>query len=104
RETVRNACADQQRAGEPRTLRVRDRVDVGLRGARALEYVLEQWQRPADVVARRQLRYDAAVFAVHRDLRVQRMGEQAALGIVEREAGFVAGAFYAENEHGSRSR
>jgi hypothetical protein len=30
---------------------------------------------------------------------MQRMGEQAALGVVEREPGFVARAFDAENEH-----
>jgi hypothetical protein len=37
---------------------------------------------------------------MHRDLRMQRVREQAALRVVERETGFVAGAFDAENEHG----
>ena len=46
------------------------------------------------------LGHDAAVFAVHGDLRVERVREQAALRVVEREAGFVTGAFDAENEHG----
>jgi hypothetical protein len=36
---------------------------------------------------------------MHRNLRMQRVREQAALSVVEREAGFVAGAFDAENEH-----
>ena len=59
----------------------------------------EQRQRAPDMVARRQFRHDAAVFPMHRDLRMQRVREQAALRVVERETGFVAGAFDAENEH-----
>jgi hypothetical protein len=34
---------------------------------------------------------------MHRDLRMQRVREQAAPGVVERKAGFVAGAFDAED-------
>jgi hypothetical protein len=36
---------------------------------------------------------------MHRNLRMQRVREQAALSVVERETGFVTGAFDAENEH-----
>jgi hypothetical protein len=37
---------------------------------------------------------------VHRDLRVQGMGQQPALRIVQSEAGFIAGGFDAEDNHG----
>ena len=39
-------------------------------------HFLEQRQRAADVVARCELGHDAAVFAVHGDLRVERVREQ----------------------------
>ncbi|ABA52958.1 hypothetical protein BURPS1710b_A0840 [Burkholderia pseudomallei 1710b] len=99
RERVRDARADEQRAREAGPLRERDRVDVVAARAACGEHLFEQRQRAANVVARRELGNDTAVFAVHRDLRVKRVREQAALGVVEREAGFVAGAFDAENEH-----
>ena len=63
----------------------------------SVHHLFEQRQRAPDVIARRQFRHDAAVLAMHRDLRMQRVRKQAALRVVEREAGFVAGAFDAEN-------
>ena len=66
--------------------------------ARSMHF-LEQRQRAPDMVARRQFGHDATVLPMHRDLRMQRVREQAALCVVERETGFVAGAFDAENEH-----
>jgi hypothetical protein len=45
------------------------------------------------VVAGGQFRHDTAVFPMHGDLRMQRVRKQAALGVVERKAGFVAGTF-----------
>lgn len=81
-----------------------DRVDVVAMRAALGHHFVEQRQRAANVVARCELGHDAAVFAVHRDLRMERVCEQAALRVVEREAGFVAGAFDAENEHGSGRR
>ncbi len=49
-----------------------------------------------DVVARGELGHHAAVRLVHRHLRMQRVGQQAASAVVEREAGLVAGGFDAE--------
>ena len=50
----------------------------------------------ADVVAAREFGHDAAVGAVHVDLRVQRVGEEP-FGIGnESDAGFVAGGFNAK--------
>ena len=61
--------------------------------------MLEQRDRAPDMVARRQFRHHAAVLLVHRHLRVQGVGQQAALRVVEREAGFVTGGFDAKNNH-----
>ena len=53
------------------------------------------------MVARGQFRHHAAVGLVHRHLRMHGMGEQAALRVVEGDAGFVAGGFDAEDKHGA---
>jgi hypothetical protein len=52
------------------------------------------------MVARRKFWYHAAVFLVHRDLRVQGVGKQAALRVVQSKAGFIAGGFDTEDNHG----
>ncbi|OIQ78955.1 beta-galactosidase YesZ [mine drainage metagenome] len=93
---------DQQRAGQTGTLRVGDHVDVAQRAAGVGQRALHQRQRARDVVARRQLRDDAAVIAVHRDLRVQRVGEQPVRAVVDCHAGLVARRFQAE--HAQRHR
>ena len=72
-------------------------VDLFGLDRRTREHLFEQGNRAPDVVARGQLGYDAAVFFMHRHLRMQCVRQQAALGIVEREAGFVAGGFDAED-------
>jgi len=87
--------ADQQRAGQPRTLGVGDRIDLRQRSAAVLEGLLQQRNRAADVVARCQFRHHAAVRRMHRNLRVQRMRQQALFGIDQRNAGFVTGGFNA---------
>ncbi|MNT70374.1 hypothetical protein D3C72_2087550 [compost metagenome] len=51
------------------------------------------------MVAAGQLRHHAAVFGVHRHLRVQLVGNQAAFGVVQRDAGFVARRFNSQYEH-----
>lgn len=71
--------------------------------ARLGHHLFEERQRAADVIARREFRHHAAVLAMHGDLRVKGVRKQPALGVVEREAGFVAGTFDAENEHGVTS-
>ena len=67
-----------------------------------LEYMAYEWQRAADMVARGKFRHDAAIFGVHVDLGMQGVCEQAVLGVVKRDAGFVAGRFDAEDYHGCR--
>jgi hypothetical protein len=74
-------------------------IDFTARGAGPLQYFFEQRQGTPDMVARREFRYHAAILPVHRNLRMQGVRQQAALRVVERESGFVAGAFDAENEH-----
>ena len=65
--------------------------------ARLLQDLPGQRQHAPDVVARSQFRHHAAVFGVHRHLGMQGVGEQAALGMVQRNAGFVAGGFDSED-------
>ena len=69
--------ADQQRAGQARAARVGDDVDVAPSvGAGRAQDLARQRQDAADVVARSELRNDAAVVGVHLDLAVQRLREQ----------------------------
>jgi hypothetical protein len=37
---------------------------------------------------------------MHRDLRMQRMREQSAFGVIQSDTGFIAGGFDTENDHG----
>jgi hypothetical protein len=41
---------------------------------------------------------------MHGDLRVKRMRQQAALRVIQRQAGFITGGFDAENDHGKNGR
>ena len=97
-QPIGDAGADQQRAGKSRALRVGDAVEVGKRSAGLAQHRFGQRHHPTDVVARGELGHDSAVGLVHRHLRMQRMGEQAASAVVQREPGLVAGGFYAEYE------
>ncbi|MNS94906.1 hypothetical protein D3C72_1291380 [compost metagenome] len=95
--------ADQQRAGKARALGEGDGVDV-LAGAAGIgQHLFEQRQHTADMVARGEFGHHAPIVAVHGDLRVQRMREQAGLGVVEGQPGFVAGRFDAEDKHGEEA-
>ncbi len=49
--------------------------------------------------ARRQFRHHPAVFVVHRDLRIQRMRQQAVRAVIQRNTGFIAGGFDAKHQH-----
>jgi hypothetical protein len=51
------------------------------------------------MIARRELRDDAAVVRMHRHLRVQGVGEEPAAGIVQRDTGLIARRFDAKNDH-----
>ena len=50
----------------------------------------------AHVIARGEFGDNAAILIMQRDLRVQSMREQAALGVIQRDAGFVTGRFNAQ--------
>ena len=67
-ERIREARADEERAGEPRALRVGDRVDIAHADAGVGEHLRHERQHALDVLARGELRHDAAVRAVQRDL------------------------------------
>ena len=88
-----DAGADQQRAGQTGPGGVGDGVEVGQRCAGLAQDFPGQRQNPADVVAGRQFRHHPAVIGVQGHLGVQCVGKQAAPGVVEGDAGFVAGGF-----------
>src|SRR5439155_5896120 len=98
-ERARNARADEQRAGEPRPLRVRDAIEVAKRQSRLSEDRLRERHDASNMIARRELGDNAAVGLVHRDLRMQCVRKQAALGVVNRDTRFVTGSLEAENAH-----
>ena len=56
------------------------------------------------MVAGGEFGHHAAVKPVQVDLRVQGLAQHAVLAVVERDAGFVAGGFDAEGEHGGVGR
>ena len=89
-QRIGEARTGQQCAAQARALRKGNRVDVGIAYACFLQATLRQRHHTADMVAAGQFGDNAAVFGVHRHLCVQMMRQQAALGIVERNAGFVA--------------
>ncbi len=99
-ERAGDARAHQQRAGQAGPLRVGDAVEVGKPGPRLGQHPLREGHDPPHMIAGGELGHDAAIDAVHRHLRVQRMREQPAGRVVDGHAGFVAGGFDAENEHG----
>ena len=61
--------------------------------------LLNQRQKHADVVARGNFRHDPAIDRVQVHLAVQGVRQQAALAVVKRHAGLVAGGFDAEHVH-----
>ena len=83
--------ADQQGAGQSRTLGEGDPIDI-LEGPAGLrEQLASQGQQAPDVIARSEFRHDSAILRVHGNLRKKGMTQQAAPGVVEGDAGFVAG-------------
>ena len=69
RDRLGRGDADEQRPDEAGPLRDRDRAEVLPRRARFVERALEHAADVANVLPRRQLRHDAAPFAMDRDLR-----------------------------------
>ena len=90
---------DQQRAGQARTLRVGDGVDLGQGDAGLRQGLFQQRDGAADMVARRQFGHYAAILLVHGDLRIEGVRQQAALRVIQGQAGFVTGGFDAKNNH-----
>ena len=68
---------------------------------RPIENLPAQGNQLADVIAARQLRHHPAVAGMQRHLAVQRIGQQTRFGVVQGDPGFVAGGFYAQNQHGA---
>ncbi len=64
-ERLRGRDADEQRADQPRALRHGDLLDVVERGAGAVERVVDDRVDELEVVARGDLRHDAAEARVH---------------------------------------
>ena len=98
-ERIGDAGADQERTGEARPLGVGDGVELGELRPGLAHHPADQRQHAPDMVARGEFRDHAPVFLVHRDLGVQRVRQQAALAVIQRDAGFVAGGFYAQDQH-----
>ncbi len=103
-ECIGDRRADQQRPREARSLRVRDPVEVAQRNAALGKHALRERNDALNVIARRELGHHAAVRLMHRHLRMQRVREEAAAGVVDGEPGFVARGFDAENDHGANYR
>ena len=56
----------------------------------------DQGQYPPDVVSGGKFRHNTAILAMHFRLRVKRVAQQAVAGVINRDAGFVAGGFNAK--------
>ncbi len=96
-EAGRHATTHHQRPDEARACRVGDRVrpfDAGLP-----QHGPDQRQQHAHVVARGDLRHDAAVHGVRVHLAVQRVRQQAFAAAVQRHTGLVTAGFDAQNVH-----
>ena len=87
-QRIGKARTSQQCAAQARALRKGNRVNVGIAYACFLQATLRQRHDTADMITTGQFGDNAAVFGVHRHLCVQMMRQQAALSIVERNAGF----------------
>ena len=97
-QRIRDAGADQQCAAQARPLGIGDRADLAERHIGFAHDLPHQRDDAPDVIARSELRNDAAIFVVHRDLRIQRVRQQAAPRLVERDAGLVAGRFDSQRD------
>ena len=90
---VGGAGADHQRADQPGACRVGDGVQLGAFELCSREHLVDQRQQAPGMVARGEFRHHTAVVRVHRHLAMQRIGQQAAVGVVKGDAGLVAGGF-----------
>ena len=90
---------DKEGTCEPRPLGVGDAAQVAGSITMLRQQGLDHRQQAPDVVARSQLRHHAAIFGVQRHLRMHMVPEQPRSGLVQGDAGLVAGAFDSQNKH-----
>ena len=86
------------------TVDINGRTDPieGPRGEpRLVQDLAQEGQGLADVIAGGQLGHHASVFGMDPDLAVDGVGDQARPGVVDGDAGLVAGGFDAEDAHGA---
>ena len=95
-----NAEGDTIYVGKARALRVGNAIEIVQSQVRLRKNPLDERHDAPNVIARRELGYDAAVRFMHRDLRMERMRQQTARAVVHGNAGFVAGSLEAEDTHG----
>ena len=88
---------DQQGADQARARGIGDTIEIGKLQSRLGEGLADQRQQLAHVVAARELRHDAAVFGVQRDLAVERMRAQPDLR-VNNSGHYVPGQIHDEPE------
>ena len=69
---------DQQRTDQPRAGGVGDGLDLLAGWRRPIQHLADQRQHAFDVVARSELRHNAAIDAMQIDLTEQRVAKQAA--------------------------
>lgn len=68
-----NAGSHQQCAGQSRSLRIRDRVEVAQSESCCAEGLPDEGQYPPDMVAGRKFRHHAAIFSMHLGLGMKRV-------------------------------
>jgi hypothetical protein len=99
-EPVRRARAHEQCAGKPGPFRIGDRANVGDGEPGTREDLASERQETTDMVPRGELWHDPAVLGVHGRLGMERVREEPAIGVVQRDAGLVTRGFDAQDDHG----
>ena len=89
--------ADHQSPDQSRAGCERHRIDVRPPSPGIVEERVQQGHDLADMVAGGEFRHHAAVAGVQFDLAVERVRKQPGAGVVERDAGLVAGCLDAED-------
>ena len=96
--------SDEERADESGARGIGNAVNLGRLPPGRREGVADQGEQPANVVAGRDLRHDAAVLRVQGDLGMQLVRHEAEAPVVQGHTGFVARGFDAEHQHGTGRR
>ena len=98
-QAAADGAAHQQGADQSGAGGEGDAVDVVRRAVGVRQHLADQRQGLAHMITRGQLRHHAAVVGVQGDLAVQGVGQQALFGVVNGDAGFIAGGLDAEDSH-----